>query len=166
MCYNSPLVRNKPLGAPAFVKLVYCHTGKFSIWKIYSIKLQQCCRIKYVISLRFQAYSTTPRVNPLRVGLTVSRACIVATGILDHFPPVLTSCPRKLIDGFGAIASKGQRCHQHPCIRWRKASWRQVIRTHRSDTNLRHGHPQHYFCPRWVYRFLCPWSLAIRCHIC
>ena len=24
MCYNPPLVRNKPLGAPTFVKLVYC----------------------------------------------------------------------------------------------------------------------------------------------
>ena len=30
MCYNLLLVRNKPLGAPAFVKLVYSH---FSHWE-------------------------------------------------------------------------------------------------------------------------------------
>ena len=28
VCYNFPLVRDKPLGAPAFVKLVYWHTGR------------------------------------------------------------------------------------------------------------------------------------------
>ena len=25
MCHNEPLVRDKPLGAPAYVKLVYCY---------------------------------------------------------------------------------------------------------------------------------------------
>ena len=29
VCFNFPLVRDKPLGAPAFVKLVYLHTACF-----------------------------------------------------------------------------------------------------------------------------------------
>ena len=35
MCYNPPLVRDKPLGAPVFVKLVYCVSSPPELWVLF-----------------------------------------------------------------------------------------------------------------------------------
>ena len=49
MCYNRPLVRDEPLGAPAFVKLVYfniCYNIHIDIPR--DFKNMGCCAINYL----------------------------------------------------------------------------------------------------------------------
>ena len=65
MGYNPPLVRNKPLGAPAFVKLVYCYalinlsSTKIFTQRILTAHMQQMLwMILYTHDDHFQIFFT------------------------------------------------------------------------------------------------------------